>query len=288
MNLSVKTKILNGVRNIFRIPVLEQVLVTLTSGKSPQHFFSKLIPNNYQYPSPSYRVVKTDLLKIRVDISDYIGHYIYFGLKDVSYDKLFELCKPTFNVIDIGTNIGFIALMLSRLAHTGKVAGFEPDPFNYNQAFENIKLNAFDNLSIYNVGLGEKASKAVMEIRTRSNRGGNRIAPTKHEGVEIVIDTLDSFFPKLEFASVDLIKIDVEGYELKVIKGAQNVIKNYKPILFIEVDDNNLRDQNDSAKLLIEYLVTTLEYRSIVHAETEQEIDSMFDFTNCHFDIIAR
>lgn len=288
MRHSIKVVTLNFFRNIFRLKPFESFLASQTQNQLPGRLVCKLVPNPYQYAPGSYRTINRHGLVFQVDISDYIGHYLYFGFLDNGIAHLFSLCQKNFNVIDIGTNIGWVALNFARISETGSVIGFEPDPYNYAVAKANSDRNALTNLNVLPYGLGETSSQVMLEVRTPDNRGGNRIAPQGISGSSPVqIKRLDDVDEISSLFSIDLMKLDVEGYELKVLRGATNTIKKHKPILFVEVDDNNLIDQGDSAKELILFLEAS-GYESIVHAETNEKITSLKNFANCHFDIIAR
>lgn len=288
MNLSAKVQVLNSFRNVFKITFLESLLASLTRGKSPDHFFCKLVPNPYQYTPGTFKVLKRNGIAMRVDISDYIGHYLFFGFEDCGMQKLFSLCHEKFNVLDVGANIGWTVLNLAQIAKNGKVLGFEPDPYNFERCSDNILLNDFKNLHAFPVGLGNANQQVDMEIRTPSNRGGNRIATVGNNSSRPVqIVKLDDFAPVQELKSIDLIKMDVEGYELNVLRGAKGILTKHKPILFIELDDNNLKDQGDSALALIEFLFG-VGYSEMTEAESGVRISVQTNFNNCHFDIIAR
>ena len=190
--------------------------------------------------------------------------------------------------MDIGTNIGWTALNFAQIAKYGNVVGFEPDAYNFERCTENLSLNNFPNLKVYPLGLGDLNQEALMELRVPTNRAGNRVvASMAGTTSKIKIVRLDDFAPLNASPSVDLVKVDVEGYEWHVLKGAQKLLQNHKPILFIEVDDNNLKDQGNSASQLIEFIFE-MGYGKIVHAENNQLISADTDFNNCHFDIIAR
>ena len=288
MKLSIKVRFLNFFRVVFTIPILERILVSLTQGKLPSHFVSKLVPNPYQYPPNSFRLVYRNGIKMGIDISDYIGHYYYFGFTDKSLDSLFQLCKEGDNVLDIGTNIGWVAHHLAKISNSGIVFGFEPDPYNFDRCTENIKLNGFKNLLVLPFGLGDTDGSIGMEIRTPTNLGGNRIAPIGTANTrEVKISRLDDIESIKKLSKIDLIKIDVEGYELNVLRGGEQTLKKHHPILFIELDDNNLKDQGDSASAVINFLFE-IGYQEIEHAESKTRINTSTDFVNCHFDIVAR
>ena len=287
MNLSFKVRFLNFFRNVFRIPFLERALASLTVSKSPRHIVSKFVPNHYQYPPGSERSFVRQGIMMKVDICDYLGHSIYFGFRDESLDALLSLCKAGFHVIDVGANLGWSVLNLAKISNTGTILGFEPDPLNFQKLTENVSANHMTNIVLLSVGLGDKSHTARMEVRTPLNRGGNRIAPSNSNAYSIEIVTLDSSQEVSRLPRVDLIKIDVEGYELKVLRGSREVLKKFKPILFIELDQNNLKDQGDTPSALIEYLIE-LGYVSFTSAETRMNISANTDFTGCHFDLIAK
>jgi len=285
MALSFKVRLLNLFRNFFRIPPIEAALASLTTGKAPDSFISKFVPNPYQYRKETFRIMERDGIKMKLDISDYVGHYVYFGFKESSMEDLFALCMPGANVLDIGTNIGWTLQNLAKRSGTGIVFGFEPDPYNYVRCNENVSLNNFENVTVFPIGLSDVNAQLTMEMRTPSNRGGNRIATTG-TGYAVDVVRLDDFEPVTKLTRVDVIKIDVEGYELHVLKGAEVTLRKYLPALFIEVDDNNLRDQGSSAEKLIRFLID-IGYSRITGADNGVVVKITDSFSNCHFDIIA-
>lgn len=289
MKITKRVRILNFFRIVFKIPVLEKSLSNVTQGRSPNHFFSKLVPNPYQYSSNSYRQVQLKGIIMTVDISDYLGHCLYFGFNGEewqSYEHLFALVSNDSYILDIGSNIGFTVLNMAQLSSNGKVIGFEPDKLNYERCLNNINQNSFKNIKLYNIGLGSEELSTPMEVRTEFNRGGNRVAVNGQGGI-IQVKRLDDFFPLLGIPKVDVMKIDVEGYELHVLRGAEQTLRKFKPALFIELNDDNIRDQGGSAKELIEFLIQ-LGYTKIIQADTENEVALDLDFSDCHYDIIAK
>jgi hypothetical protein len=125
-----------------------------------------------------------------------------------------------------------------------------------------------------------------MEVRAPSNLSGNRIVPSGVGNTPVEVWPLDEIIETFPGTRIDLIKIDVEGYELHVLRGSLQTLKRCRPVLFIELDDNNLRDQGDSAQSLVKYL-EELGY-SITDAVNGSPVRSDQSFTNCHTDIIAR
>ena len=97
--------------------------------------------------------------------------------------------------------------------------------------------------------------------------------------------TLDGFLGERTSLPVDWIKIDVEGYEARVLRGAAATIARCRPGLFIEVDDANLRGQGDSAGGLLKWVEGT--GYEILDAATGRPIASDSPLEGCHFDALC-
>ena len=287
--MNFKTRIFNIGRLLFMFPFLEKYLRKRMLS-NPNKFVEKFIPNNYQYPINTYRVFNYKGVDLKVDIRDYVGHYLYFGFKDSGQEKFMQLVKADFVVLDIGTNIGSTLLQFANLAgHKGKVIGFEPDPFNYKNCIYNIGLNSFNNVIVNNIGLGNETGEFSLVVDTPTNRGGNRIQLDNPDGKEVVkikVHKLDDWIGSANIVKVNLIKIDVEGFEMNVLKGSLETLKTHRPVFFIELDDNNLKMVGASAKVLVEFL--EINGYSVVNAETDERVTGSSNFENCHYDIICR
>jgi len=282
-----KTRIFNGARLVFRLPALEKALRRLTRGRKPGHPLCKLVPNCYQYRRGTFRTIQHNGLTFRVDLGDYVGNGIYFGFLDFEIRALLSLCQRDSVVLDIGANIGWTALNLAQIAKNGKILAFEPDEASLAFLRENIALNHAANIQPYPYGLGDQNRDLYLETRETSNAGMNRICPQGSEGGKPTrVVCLDDFHPTATMNRLDLVKIDVEGFELKVLRGGQRLIRRTMPSLFIEIDDANLQDQGDSASALIEFL-GELGYRKVLRADSGKEVSPACDFSGQHFDILA-
>jgi FkbM family methyltransferase len=277
---------MDSVRKLLRVPFIEKALSAFP--KRPDSLPGKIVPGNYLYSKPSIRSKTIDGITMEFDLSNYVDHYIYFNFIDNSLDKLYSYAKPGTVVFDIGTNIGYVALKLAKeVGPTGKVYGFEPDVDNFKKAQHNISdLNPWaKNLIIDNSGFGDKKGQFKLYAVDEGNNGMNQIRNDLSEGTRysvINIEVLDDYIAERKISPPGLMKIDTEGYEMNIIKGGVKTIKEHKPVLFIEIDENNLKLQNNSARELVSF-IKELKY-TIIHTGTGKEVLTSDDFTNCHFD----
>lgn len=166
------------------------------------------------------------------------------------------------DIIDIGANNGNFTIEFSELAgDKGRVFSFEPQRIIFQQLCGNIFMNGIDNVFAYNLAIGETDGETLITppdyfSTDFVNFGDVSLQTTQSPNSESIgIRKLDSF----EFKIVKLIKIDVQGYEVSVIRGASQTINKHRPIIFIEVEDHQLKKFGHSEKDLID-LIRSLNY----------------------------
>jgi FkbM family methyltransferase len=281
-----RVKFFNVFRYLFKISFLETYLVAHLSG-GPFTYWRRFIPPLYFYKTGSIRIVERHSIKYKLDISTLLDHSIYFyRIRDKAWDNLFKLLEKDFNVIDVGANIGFLSLNFAVRCPAGMIYAFEPDSDTFQKLGENVRLNNIDNIRVYKKALGSEPGTGELYKMYRSNPGANRILSGKPPAVipseKVEISTLDEMDRERPFAGVRLLKIDVEGFELFVIRGGRNLILKWKPILFVKLVDQNLAQQGCSAQALISYILQ-MGY-SIVDA---QSMAALIPSDNYYTDIIC-
>lgn len=285
MQKKIKPRVLNYFRRFFMFPFCEEIIASQIAKKNCW-FYKKLAPNYYQYPHNSMRVFKANGINLSVDISDYIGHYTYFRFEDKTLNTLLANIKENNNVFDIGANIGVTTLNIAKKASSGNVFSFEPDPINFNKLSQNVSQNTFNNINLNQFGLGNKNERLKLYVVNEGNLGGNKINQTASSNYNwVTLKKLDDFIDDNKIKKVDVIKIDVEGFEYNVLKGGEKSIKTHKPICVIEIDDKNLKEQGASAKEVILFLEKY--YNKIIKIDNNSPVKSSDSFENCHFDLIT-
>jgi len=137
--------------------------------------------------------------------------------------------------IDVGANVGKYSLMFSKMiGNTGKIIAIEPVPNTFEALTEAIKLNKFDNIVPLNIACWNKNTKLNMFQAEMS--GESTIKEDYGLGYFAVeARTLDSIVHELGLNTVDSVKIDVEGSEIEVLEGMENILKQHTPEIVIEI-----------------------------------------------------
>ncbi|MEZ5428962.1 MAG: FkbM family methyltransferase [Pyrinomonadaceae bacterium] len=292
---SVKTKTLNLLRKPLTFSWAEKTLLYFVRGTEYLGFWSRLIPGPQLYQKGSIRRVKRGGIDFELDISCLMQWYIYWDLSHVTRVNLYDLVKKGFVIFDVGTNVGETLLNFAELTGEGGfVYGFEPDEKNFRGVKKNIALNNFSNVYVFNSGISDKKETLKLYRVDEHNLGMNRVLRDEDETggldfTEIETTTLDDIVKENGISQLDLIKIDIEGYEMHALRGAGEILRRFRPILFIEVGYSRLIKNGTSPNEMIGFL-EDFDYR-IYHAETLERITGDYDFSylgDGGIDVIAR
>jgi FkbM family methyltransferase len=184
-------------------------------------------------------------------------------------------------IYDIGGAAGIFTIFFARsVGKNGKVITFEPNPWNCNMIFEHLKLNNLDNVEVQQIALGKKREKGTLAVRQSETGTGSLQEDIKAsilqekgaETIQVEIDTLDNQIATNNLPKPDFVKIDVEGLEMDVLDGMREIIKNYKPKLFIEIHGVDVQRKIENVQRVVDFLIAR-EY-SIYHIESGDLITS--------------
>lgn len=137
--------------------------------------------------------------------------------------------NPNAVVFDCGANIGNHSLYFAIITQVRRVFAFEPQHDVFTTLERNIALNELANVDAHQIALGAAAGTGGVRLSNPRNSGAARIAPTENGNVHV--RPLDDFAD----AAPTLLKIDVEGMALDVLKGAHNILRTYKPRILVEL-----------------------------------------------------
>lgn len=146
-------------------------------------------------------------------------------------DELFHRSLPGMRFVDVGANIGNHAIFFSAVAGLNGTA-IEPVELNYERLIRNVKLNRLEkNIEILCHAVGEFDTDGEYVSPSNNNLGMCYVIPKN--GGNIKIKKIDS----LRLKDFHILKVDVEGFEIDVLRGAINSIKKYRPVIICEAAD---------------------------------------------------
>lgn len=141
-------------------------------------------------------------------------------------------------VLDIGANIGCTTILFG--SRSRQVVGFEPSPSTFAFLTQNLGSSGLGNVELRNYALGDESSEAELAFAPDNRSGGFVTNQTRGAtGLvreQIVVKRLDDIVPSLGVPSVDLVKLDVEGFETRVIRGGEKTIREAQPVVVLELN----------------------------------------------------
>jgi|TARA_B100001971_G_C18120684_1_gene499271 FkbM family methyltransferase len=158
-------------------------------------------------------------------------------------------------VFDIGADIGYYSLLLAKLVGpTGLVFSFEPIPKAKWYLDKNIEMNGLDNVRSFDFALFDEPGVACLEAPLTLSKINLSKKKLSGKDIQVEMKVFDEWKAKGELNRVDLVKLDVEGAELNVLRGMKATLQNQKPAILVEVHSQELKSFGFSPSDLIEFL----------------------------------
>jgi FkbM family methyltransferase len=210
-------------------------------------------------------------------ITRYLIDHVRLGARDVA--------------LDVGANLGWYSVLLSRLSEPGaRIFAFEPDPESYRLLSRNLHANgAAGRVTGFNIGLGESKGTGQLHRYRSSNNGRHTLLDGNSDGgtVPVFVDTLQSFWESQQLGDRPLrfLKVDVEGFEYFVLRGAGPLLRRCACLL-LEYSPASLRLAGLQPQAMIELLTATglsaqafvsgrlvpAPFSQLLRAETQQDL----------------
>ncbi|MBK9734234.1 MAG: FkbM family methyltransferase [Saprospiraceae bacterium] len=198
---------------------------------------------------------------------------------------LCDLVKKSNTFFDVGANIGYYSVLAKKCNPDIKVYSFEPSngPFHFLE--QNIKINHLNNIHLYKKAVGnqictidfyEDINPKFKYLEHHVSGSGNTANTWENDQVNkysVACVTIDGFVEENKIESLDLIKVDTEATEDKVLIGALGAIQKYKPIIICEVLPNKIENE-------ILSIVTSMNYMIYHHIESLNKLILVSDFSN--------
>lgn len=211
--------------------------------------FHKRLFKPYNLFEGTIKTVSFQNVKFELHIEDWIQQNIYFlgAYERAELNLLNRLLSEESVFVDIGANFGLYSLVASqKITNSGKVICFEPFPKNYAALKTNISLNSKSYIISENIALGDKKDELSLYYQPNEKNLGMVSANFMENSKTIEVDvmSLDEYVNENGIDKIDLIKIDVEGFENQVIVGMKKTLELFSPMILIEIFDEGSINSN--------------------------------------------
>lgn len=144
------------------------------------------------------------------------------------------------SLVDIGANVGLYLIWLKSVDRDRQYIGFEPNPACYFYLQELIRCNRFSDASAFPLALSDTRALRTFYARRLGDKMGSllahhRVEKDKPYSFNVITEPGDPVFEDLDLAAISAIKIDVEGFEVEVLRGLAKTLSRYRPVVICEV-----------------------------------------------------
>jgi FkbM family methyltransferase len=193
-------------------------------------------------------------LRWRLNPADFVHADVFWlGRKDY-YDvyHLQRMLKPGDVCFDVGANFGYYSVALaSRLNKKCVIHAFEPNPPTLARLRHHVAINGLDDVvHVHDIALSDQEGTAALATKA-GNSGGTHIVASDATSILVRLSTLDAFCDEQRLTRLDAVKIDVEGFEERVLLGGQRTLKRWRPVLLLELEPARLRDKQTSVERVV-------------------------------------
>lgn len=181
--------------------------------------------------------IKISNARMDLNLGNFIDYWIFMdGSYEEKWIKKIEKLVKKKTFIDVGANIGIYPLSLFKKAKY--IYAFEPEEENYKRLEQNIKINRITNIKSVKKAVSDKNGVTATLYINRKDKGWSSLMMRHKDGKELVkLTSLDYFLTKNKTKNIGLIKIDVEGAELNVLRGALKTLQRFHPPVLVEFND---------------------------------------------------
>lgn len=203
-----------------------------------------------------------DGLRARLFLGNDLSWCLFVGgtFEPNEFHFLSKVLRPGMNVIDVGANDGLYALFAARrIGEGGRVLALEPSSREHDRLLANLRLNGIGNVTPLAVAAHEREGSACLHVGEFGHEGHNTLGRFAYPIEEVAQETvrlvpLDRLVEAQGLDHVEVIKIDAEGAEPAILRGARRTIERCRPLLLIEIVDAALRGQGYHREELLQLL----------------------------------
>jgi FkbM family methyltransferase len=179
--------------------------------------------------------------------------------------------QPGMTVLDVGANDGLYTLVAaSRVGEGGSVLALEPSSREFERLLANVDLNGLRNVKAFRLALYGHSGRCRLTRAGFGHEGSNAIGGrivnpgiTAAGSENVALETLDTFASAEDLDRLDLVKVDAEGSEFRILQGGLATIRRFRPVILMEVAPDHLSAQGSTTADLLK-LVAAIDYRTWV------------------------
>ncbi len=202
------------------------MIESLVGALRPYQFKGKARLLGSLMPRSGTRFATVHGYRMELDLIDHIQRMIYLGAFERWETGAFRrLLRPGMCCVDVGANVGYFTLLAARrVGPTGKVFSIEPSPYAADRLNRTLDDNKISNVRIERCGLGRSRGEVILYDAIVGNHSPTMLGDPGSSGRMVTLRTLDECMLEWAIDRIDLLKVDVEGYEPDVFAGAKRVL----------------------------------------------------------------
>lgn len=228
------------------------------------------------------RIINRNNINYNINLREGIDLSIFLGIQNENsisnINKITNINDKKI-IIDIGANIGSVSLPLAKIFRNSRIISIEPTIYAFSRLRKNVSLNPNlkKRINLLNICISNKKME-IKEVHSSWNFLNNGKKHKVHLGTlkktSLKMKKLDQICSK--FKNVNLIKIDVDGHELDVLKSGKKTIMKHKPFIYFEFAPYLYREFGYSSEILIKFVKNDLNY--IFYDEKLTKVSNISDF----------
>jgi FkbM family methyltransferase len=223
------------------------------------------------------RVSWIDGIKLDLRMGTDIARLVFLAgeIDPNEFSFLADVLKPGMCVVDVGANEGLFTLFFrKRVGPGGRVIALEPSERELIHLKRNLRINRFLDVEVVPLAVGDHVGRARLSLAEAGHAGHNALgtpaAPwvSVVDQVEVEVSTLDTLSDARNWPRIDLIKMDIEGSELRALRGADRLLARDRPMLLLEAEQESLSLRGASFSELLSWLAAR-KYRAMDFSSTD-------------------
>lgn len=202
----------------------------LISSIRPLRFRGKYRLMTLFAPTRGVRAAQIFGYRLNLDLADWIQRNMYLGsYEQPQTSRILSHLRPGMTFVDVGANVGYYSAMASSIVGAGRVISYEPNPYAFERLREWVETNQARNITPVNAALGAEAGTITTCFGDSDNHTASLVPTPDRSNTEtavVNVRTLDAEADRLGIRHIDVMKIDVEGYEPEVFKGSSKLLED--------------------------------------------------------------